>query len=33
VATKLHYENVSGFIGMFRKHHGVLPGSLKRKEL
>ncbi|MFT3934184.1 MAG: AraC family transcriptional regulator [Chitinophagaceae bacterium] len=28
VAIRLQYENVSGFIEMFKRHHGVSPGSL-----
>jgi len=32
VAQRLHYEKVSGFIEMFKKHHGVSPGSLKKSQ-
>ena len=30
VAHLLKYENVSGFIAMFKKHHGISPGSVAR---
>ncbi|HEY4060883.1 MAG TPA: AraC family transcriptional regulator [Puia sp.] len=32
-AYKLGYEKVSAFIIIFKKHHGVLPGSLKLTSL
>ncbi len=28
VAHLLHYENVSGFIAMFKKYHGISPGAV-----
>jgi AraC-like DNA-binding protein len=31
VAAMLDYEKVSSFIEMFKKHHGVSPGSLRKK--
>ncbi|MBL0336184.1 MAG: helix-turn-helix transcriptional regulator [Chitinophagaceae bacterium] len=31
VATILDYEKTSSFINMFKKHHGISPGSVKRK--
>lgn len=32
-AARLGYEKVSNFIGIFKKHHGYSPGSIKRKGL
>lgn len=31
VAAMLDYEKVSNFIGMFKKHHGFSPGSMRKK--
>lgn len=31
VAAMLDYEKVSSFIDMFKRHHGVSPGSFRRK--
>ncbi|MBO9563107.1 MAG: helix-turn-helix transcriptional regulator [Niastella sp.] len=30
-ASMLGYEKVSNFIGIFKKHHGYSPGSMKKK--
>ena len=32
-ASMLGYEKVSNFIGIFKKHHGYSPGTLKKKWL
>ena len=31
VATRLDYEKVNNFIDMFKRHHGISPGELRRK--
>jgi len=31
IATRLDYEKVNNFISMFKRYHGISPGSLRRK--